>query len=646
MKLTLLIICFIPYFCFAQNPFSFSKEMKEIIDTEKRSAAVHFSKEFHSASSANFDVHHYRCQWQVNPYIRYISGKVTPSFVMTATGNSIVLDFTTQLTVDSIIYHNSKISFQQQSPDALAISFPADIPQGAKDSVSIFYKGVPPISGFGAFAQGYHAGVPIIWTLSEPYGAKDWWPCKNGLTDKADSIDIIITHPAAFIASSNGTDVSRSVVDTMATTHFKHRYPIASYLVAMAITNYYVKDDTVTVNNKSYRFMTYCYPEAYGYYVGQEIYARNAFRTFSKLFGEYPFAKEKYAQTQFGWGGGMEHQTNSFIRNNAPAISAHEMGHQWFGDRVTCGSWGHIWLNEGFATYASGLYTAEHHPIQYYLGFIRETLENSVMEPGGSVYVADTTNPNRIFDGRLTYNKGAFIAHMLRGVLGDSLFYKGIRQYLSDPALSYGFAKTEDLQRNLEQVSGRSLQTFFQKWVYGEGYPNYHAEWSQNNNQWVKLKLHQTTSHPSVSFYDMPVRLEFRSATKKLEVIVEHKYTGQEFNIQLDFTPDTVVIDPDLWVLAKHKTSKKTATSLTPDIIRIYPNPAPRNVLMTWQNPTGSKLLLRLLNAAGQLLYKKEITATGRDEMFSIPLEHRPKGMYVLEIRNDRGLKQVKKLLH
>jgi aminopeptidase N len=646
MKLWLLITCFIPIACLGQE-ISFSKEMKEIIEGEKSAAAAFVSKEFKGAASTNYNVHHYRCHWQVNPYVRYIAGQVTPSFVMTAGGNSITLDFTTQLTVDSVLYRGNRIAFAQQSPDALVITFPTNIAQGVKDSVSIFYKGVPPVTaGFGSFAQGYHNGVPIIWTLSQPYGAKDWWPCKSGLTDKADSIDIIITHPASFIASSNGLDISRSVVDTMATTHFRHRYPIASYLVAMAITNYWVWDDTVNVNNKSYRFMTYAYPEAVGYYSGQAIYAKNAFRTFSRLFGEYPFATEKYAQTQWGWPGGMEHQTNSFIRNNAPAISAHEAGHQWFGDRVTCGSWGHIWLNEGFAHYASGLYTAEHHPIQYYLGFIRETLINSTMEPGGSVYVTDTTNVNRIFDGRLVYNKGAFVVHMLRGVLGDSLFYRGVRQYLSDPAVSYGFATTEDLQRNLEQVSGRNLSTFFQKWIYGEGYANYQAEWSQNNNLWVKLKLNQTTSHPSVSFYDMPVQLEFRSATKKHLVRVEHQYSGQEFNIQLDFEPDTVVIDPDLWVLAKDRTSKKIATSNSPDIIQLYPNPAPRNALLTWQNPTGTRLYIRLLNAAGQLLYKNELAVTGRDESISIPLEHRPGGMYVLEIRNDKGLKRVKKILH
>ncbi len=645
MKLTLLLISFIPCFSFSQDSISFSKEMKTIVESEKRAATAAFNKEFLTSASSNFDVYHYSCNWQVNPYVRYITGTVTPAFLMTATGNSITLDLSMQLTVDSVVYHNSRISFQQQAGDALAITFPAPIAQGTKDSVSIFYQGIPSPSGFGSFGQTYHDGVPVIWTLSEPYGAKDWWPCKNGLTDKADSIDIFITHPAVFLASSNGMIQSRDVVDTLATTHFHHAYPIASYLVAMAVTNYAVDDDTIMVGNKSYRFISYCYPEALGYYFEQDIYAKNAFRIYTKLFGEYPFAKEKYGQTQFSWAGGMEHQTNSFIRNTSPAISAHELGHQWFGDRVTCGSWSHTWLNEGFATYASGLYTEVYHPT-YYRGFLEQTLAVAVSEPGGSVYVTDTTNTNRIFDGRLTYNKGAFIVHMLRGMLGDSILFKGLRQYLADPAVSYGFARTEDLQRNLEQVSGKDLKKFFHDWVYGEGYANYHAQWSQNSNHWAKVKLLQTTSHPSVSFYAMPVTLEFRSATKTMKVVVDHRYSGQEFDIKLDFDADSIAIDPDLWVLAKDKTSEKIATGSEPDIIQLFPNPSPGNAVLSLQNPTGSKLFLKLFNAAGQLLYKRSLGTNGQDERISIPLQRYPRGWYVLDIRNEKGLKQVKKILH
>ncbi|HYE55515.1 MAG TPA: M1 family aminopeptidase, partial [Chitinophagaceae bacterium] len=496
-----------------------------------------------------------------------------------------------------------------------------------------------------AFYQYSHAGVPVIWTLSQPFGAKFWWPCKDGLSDKADSIDIHITHPAIYTASANGMVVSRQVTDTMATTHFHHGYPIASYLVAMAVTNYVENNDTVMVGNKPYRFISYAYPEAAGPFFGQQVYAKDAFRIFSQLFGEYPFAKEKYGHTQFSWGGGMEHQTNSFMFNTSPNLSAHELGHQWFGDKVTCGSWKDIWLNEGFAQYSVILYTQYYHP-SFYRSTLMNTLNSATSQPGGSVYVPDTTDFRRIFDGRLSYNKGAYVVHMLRWVLGDSALFKGLRQYLNDPALSFGFAVTSDLQRHLEQASGKDLDKFLQQWIYGEGYPNYQAGWSQNTNLWAKVKLNQTTSHPSVSFYEMPGMLEFRSATQSKRVIVDHRYSGQEFTVDVGFAADTVVIDPDLWILSRTKTSVKTAAAVSPDIINLYPNPSPRNVVLSLQNPTGNKLYLNLFNAAGQLVFKKEITTPGRDEVIHLPLERYSKGMYVLSIRNDKGLDVIKRIVH
>ena len=144
----------------------------------------------------------------------------------------------------------------------------------------------------------------------------------------------------------------------------------------------------------------------------------------------------------------------------------------------------------------------------------------------------------------------------------------------------------------------------------------------------------------------MPVTLEFRSATKKQKVAVDHRYSGQEFNIQLDFKPDSVAIDPDLWILAKDRISKKLAGPSQPDIIQLYPNPAPGNATLLLQNPTGGKLFVRMLNAAGQLVFKKDISTNGQDEKISLPIDHLPRGVYMLDIRNDKGLKQIKKILH
>ena len=629
------------------NTESFLKEFELIrlreMSGHERLGAIGAAGEY-TVATDNFDVHHIRFDWNVNPAIHYISGKISFDFTITQSTSSITFDLFNQLTVDSVWYHGIKISFAQTAQHGVVLTLPAIINSGIKDSVSIFYQGVPSASGFGTFYQGAHSGTPVIWTLSEPYGAREWWPCKNGLTDKADSIDVFITCDQQYQPSSNGLIISNTINGSNRTTHFKHRFPIASYLVALAVTNYVISNDTAMVGNTTIPVQNFYYPE-YSGFPGFISYHRSAFRTFSKLFGLYPFAAEKYGHTQWDWNGGMEHQTNSYVNYPTPNLSAHELGHQWFGDFVTCKSWQHIWLNEGFATYATLLFLEYGYPNSYGPNIVY-TYNNVLSDSTGSVFCSDTSDVNRIFSSRLTYNKGAYVLHMLRGVLGDSTFFRGIRRYINDPAVKLGFALTADLQRNMELESGKNLSSFFQKWIYGEGYANYKAEWSQNKNNWVKVKLTQSTSHPSVSFYDMPVTLLLRGATQEVSYVVDHKYSGQEFWIDAGFAVDTVIIDPNLWILAKIKTSVKQSASTNSDEIKIYPNPTPGEFYISLTNPSDKKLFLRLYNSIGQLVYSKNMDTPGRDELITIPATVMARGTYILQLTNGKGLKVAKKIIH
>ena len=225
------------------------------------------------------------------------------------------------------------------------------------------------------------------------------------------------------------------------TAFYKHRYPIASYLVAFAVTNFKVLNHSVQLGSVNLPMITYCYPESENSFQQNTPKVLQQLSLFHQYFGAYPFINEKYGHTQFSWGGGMEHQTNSFIVSPDENLMAHELAHQWFGDKITCGSWQDIWLNEGFATYLSYFYFEKSDPANHINRL--KSLNNSITNsPGGSVWVDDTTNVGRIFNSRLSYNKGAYLLHMLRWVLGDTLFFRGIRQYVNDPKLAYGFART------------------------------------------------------------------------------------------------------------------------------------------------------------------------------------------------------------
>ncbi len=627
---------------YAQNE-NLCKAIDEIAASERISAQRSLSVN-RSQASSNFQVTYYRCVWDIDPAVRYIKGAVTSHFITNSSANSISYDLATQLSVDSIHYHGSKISFSRPT-DLLQISFPVNIPAGQRDSVTIFYKGVPANTTFGSFVQDVHSGTPVIWTLSEPYGSRDWWPCRNGVDDKADSIDFIISCPNAYRASSNGSLISETDNGITRTAFYKHRYPIASYLVAFAITNFKVLNHSVQLGSVNLPMITYCYPENESAFQQNTPKVLQQLSLFHQYFSAYPFINEKYGHTQFGWGGGMEHQTNSFIVSPGENLMAHELAHQWFGDKVTCGSWQHIWLNEGFATYLSYFYFEKTDPAGH-LNRIK-SLSNSITSlPDGSVFVEDTTNTGRIFSSRLTYNKGAYLLHMLRWVLGDTLFFRGIRQYVNDPLLAYGFAKTNDLKRNLEQISSKNLTEFFNDWFTGQGYPSYSVKWQQNKNNWAKITLSQITSHPSVSYFEMPLALKFKNASQEKTVVVDNTKNNEVFWEEIGFIADTVLIDPDYWILSKNNVSIKEPPLTGPvNEIKVYPVPAlSTDVTLSIKNPLEKTMMLRIFNTSGQLVWQQQVNTPGRDEQIQINISKFSAGVYLLHI-NAGNLKTTRHII-
>ena len=437
--------------------------LDDIIKAERQRHEVLMDFEA-SGVGLNYDVKYHRFDWKVDPSVRRISGAVTTYFKAISTLSEIGFDLDDALKVDSVVHRRARASFTQVGDKTLKITANVTIQAGALDSVTVYYAGVPPSNGFGAYEQRIRNNTaPETWTLSEPYGGRDWWPGKMDLTDKIDSIDVFVTTPPQYRVASNGLLVGETQLDANNKVyHWKHRYPIANYLVCMAVTNYdqYI-DKAPLSRGDTMHLLNYVYPEKKAESQLWSWKSANAMRLYDSLFIEYPFKKEKYGHAMFGWGGGMEHQTMSFMVNITDAgLMAHELAHQWFGDRVTCGSWSDIWLNESFATYLTGLYYQYVEPL-YWRNWRTSTLGSATSPVSGSVFCTDTTSVNRIFNSSLSYNKGAYVLHTLRWKVGDTAFFKGVRNYLNDPALAYGFARTADLKRHIEATSGQNLTEFF-----------------------------------------------------------------------------------------------------------------------------------------------------------------------------------------
>jgi aminopeptidase N len=500
-----------------------------------------------------YDVHYYRMQMRVAADVESIYARIDQ--MSTATQDNVTfcdIDLYANMIIDSVRVDNNLTTFTRNG-NVFRANLPAPVNTGGQFTVQTFYHGHPVEGGFQAFAFEFVQGQTLISTLSEPYLARTWWPCKDYPDDKADSVDVIVTYPSGMFCASNGTMVSDiNNGNGTRTTYWQERYPITTYLISLTMSNYshwrdwmkYTATDSMPVD-------FWVFPGDYEDAVPGYAPTVDMLDTLSRLFGLYPFITEKYAMSAFNWGGAMEHQTNtSIIRNYyAQSMIVHEMGHQWWGDMITCRDWHHIWMNEGFASYVEALWFESlggFNDLREYMNGMRYTL-------GGTIYCTDTTNVNNIFSGRV-YDKGAWVLHMLRHVVGDETFFDILQTYNADPRYKWKDVTTENFRDLCEEVSGMDLHSFFQDWIYGTYYPKYTysylSEQRGANSYRVYVHVRQTqTTSPTV--FHMPVIDVSVNAGSYVDFQVPMlaREGDYAFDLTSAIAPTGVAVDRNDWIL-------------------------------------------------------------------------------------------------
>jgi aminopeptidase N len=568
------------------------------------SALVNFQV---NPNTQNYDITYHELRFTVDPAIYSISGVVKTTFTALSTMSTVTFDMATALTVSSVTMNNSNLTFTQANYE-LVISLPTSLAAGSSATVTITYSGVPP-TGEAAFTTGFHNGTPVLYTLSEPYGARDWWPCKQDLNDKINNLDIYITAPSNYVSVANGLQQSEITIGSSKTTYYKHNYPIPAYLVAIAVTNYQIYNQQGglgTLASPYFPIVNYIYPETYATATSatQLGTTPTIINLFESLLEPYPFRNEKYGHAQFGWGGGMEHTTVSFMGSFGRNLIAHEMAHQWFGDKITCGTWKDIWLNEGLTEYMAGLVFENIDGQSAFVNWKNNKIISITSQLAGYVYLQDTdlTNVSRIFSSRLTYDKGSMVTHMLRWKLGNTMFFQALKNYLADPALAYGYAVTANLKSHLEAVYGSSLTEFFNDWIYNQGYPTYAIivqNWAQGQ---AKITVNQTQSHSSVSYFEMPLPIRLLgSGGQTHDVVVNNTVNGESFIVSVPFVITGAQFDPDKHIISKNNTATLGNESFEiEDTIALYPVPTSNELHI--QLPTNIDVIeVKIVNALGQL---------------------------------------------
>jgi aminopeptidase N len=596
----------------------------------------------------NYDLKYIKMDIEVTPDTEYVAGNILFKGIAIEGPSikQILLNLREQISFDSAQTETGgKLNFTR-SGEHVMVGLDGPKQPGEAFAVRVFYHGFstqPDRKGLIHTTQRADTtGGNIIWSASEPYGAKSWWPVHDNPKDKIDTCDLWFTCKDSFAVASNGLlqDVT-PLGNGMHTYKWKSTYPIAHYLIAFACTRYdtfttywkYTATDSLPLQNFIYKGDVDTWKEKL------EV-VPDILSTFQNWFGPYPFLREKYGHAQWR-GGGMENQTISFVINYDTTLLAHEAAHQWWGNAITCATWNEIWLNEGFATYYASRYLGHAQGEQKHLIDMARRERFITSKPDGSVYVFDSSLADvaRTFDSRTTYDKGAWVLHMLRYVLGDSTYDSAIKSWMMGPK-RYGVATTPEFVQHLESVTGRSLQKFFAQWVFAEGFPQYQfsPQAAPLFGQWrAVVYLDQVPSATPV-FYEMPVQVIVEGDGWDSLLVLNNTQYGQSWDMMFEKEPKRWIFDPFNNLLDGRVDQYLRVEASTEGVVRLQPNPVKRGEALRLTMTDGYYLKgFEVLDTRGVSLFRD--TTMYRDNAVSLPIGSLAAGAYTISISlmNEKG---------
>jgi len=510
----------------------------------------------------NYDIHFYHLDLKATNTNTQLSGNV----IIEATAVNKLTTFTCELmdymTVSSIKINNQDATFTH-SNNIIIAQCNKEYKPNENIKVQIFYSGN--VVGEG-YSYGTQLGISASWTLSESIHARDWFPCKQILTDKADSVFIDVTVPNNLTVASNG--ILKNIVNVNGNTKkycWETKYPINYYLISMAISEYSqynIYAEPQSISPEKILIQNFIFSNSGYLNQNKELIdkTKNLVEFFSEKIGIYPFYKEKYGNAMAYFGGGMEHQTMTTLANFGFSLNAHELAHQWFGNYVTCGSWQDIWINEGFASYCEYIALQHFYDQQTADGWMDSAHNYAKEKPNGSVYIPfeELTSENRIFDYHLSYKKGAVIIHTLRGLINnDDLFFEAIRNYLN--TYKNNTAIGDDFFTSIGDFTSLDLTNFKNDWYYGKGFPTYEVIWKQEDNK-LSITINQTTSSTSKPFFTQPIQIKLNYSDNSKTVVFEPTSTSTTLIFDTSTKINSIEIDPNNYIL-------KGKTAITTDII-------------------------------------------------------------------------------
>jgi aminopeptidase N len=603
LRLALIIILFACSPAFAVEPFFCEKPGSILLSTDAP-----------DTSSRGMDVLHYDIEIDVDIDNESIIGKVSTSLNL-LDNRSLLFDLVSNMTVDSLKWNNSPVLWEH-SGDSLLVTQPVPYQTGSV-TIDTWYHGEPQRHGalnvgmlfrrHGDSQANPDGDGPAIFTISEPWTAHSWWPCKDHPSDKA-TVTVSSTVADTLVMVSNGLLVEEIAMGNQVKYKWQEDYLISTYLVAMNISDYTQWDE-----------MCGDLPLTFHIYPG---HAENAhfdleptcqmMNLITEMCGEYPFSEERYGQVEVDWGGAMEHQTATSLGSwTLPGtgvrqkVIIHELAHQWFGNLLTPAQWRDIWLNEGFARYFEALWVEETEGYQSYLDYLNYIGPSN--HPDLFTDMGILTDPAPILPNLLIYDKGAWLLHTLRFAIGDNRFFDFLFNYAHDPTYAYGHVTTADFIRHAEAAANRDLSKLLNPWLYTDAAPEIQIEknsWPDNSG--TRIEITATQNHRQLFELHIPVR-QYGSVGEMTHTI---QFSSISTTNRWTYPGklDSLIIDPDHEVLAFWGKSYEPELRLQPP----SPNPSSTNGVDFSYAATLENLTASVYDSRGKLINEFNVPAGNR----------------------------------
>jgi len=584
-----------------------------------------------------YDVKHYGIYLEASDTSTFIKGSTSVYVEVVAPKmDTFLIELSDILSVDSVYQKEVKQNYVHKN-DHVIVPLENALLQGEKSTFVVYYQGT--VGGKGFFsgitnAKAYYYDKHVTWTMSEPFSAKKWFACKQVINDKADSVSIFLTVPGHCMAGSNGllTNVV-DLPDGKKRYEWKSYYPIAYYLPFFAVSDYleyniYAHpvgvDDSLLIQNFIYNDTNYL--------------ARNKkkidktielIELFSELFGPYPFAKEKYGHCLAPMGGGMENQTMTTLQGFYFLLVAHELGHMWFGNNVTCAAWQDIWINEGFASYTEYLALENLEGMEEAISWMDAAYTKVKEEKGGSVFVPESQKytTERIFDVRLSYKKGAALVHMIRFELqDDDVFFKVLKDFQVQFADSVATAM--DFKHLLEKTSGKDFSDFFDQWFYGEGYPVYSVQWSHENDI-LTMDISQETSADNPSLFKMLMHYRVYFEDGDTNLLIRQDKNQQQIKMYINKPVISVAVNPDKLTLEESKIAEKLNHK---SYFSVDPNPFSGVINIAFIDNNVMREVI-ITDITGKVVKKIET----KDANYTLYSDDLHEGLYIITVDNGKN---------